>query len=226
MDLVLGLDGYKHQWLGIVLKDGNFHRARVFGTIAEALAAEDEAAAVGIDVPIGLGEGCGRPADLAARKFVGSRRSSVFPTFPAAVLDCSSYKSAADLAREMTGKALSRQSYALRAKISEAALAAENDERVIEVHPEVSFAALARKSLEFSKKTWNGQVERQQLLRTAGIKIPEVLEGAAGGAPVDDILDAAVAAWSARRVARGEAQTLPADASSASGKRATSVIWY
>jgi predicted RNase H-like nuclease len=226
MDLVLGLDGYKHQWISVALRDGAFERVCVFRTIAEALAAESDAVVVGVDVPIGASDGCGRPADHQAREFVGARQSSVFLTFPAAVLACASHKAAAALARQLTGKALSYQSYCLRDKIAEAELAARNDERVVEVHPEVSFRALAGKDLAFTKKSWNGQEERRRLLRSAAIRIPEVLQGPAGKAPVDDVLDAAVAAWSARRVAQGQARTLPVGVSPPSGKRTTGVIWY
>jgi predicted RNase H-like nuclease len=83
------------------------------------------------------------------------------------------------------------------------------DERVREVHPEVSFAALAGHTLGFAKRTWNGQWERFGLLRSAGIELPERLD--AGLVAVDDVLDAAVVAWSATRIARGEHETLPPD---------------
>ena len=83
------------------------------------------------------------------------------------------------------------------------------DERVREVHPEVSFAALAGRPLAYGKKTWNGHHERAALLRRAGIRIPRRLE--AGVVAADDVLDAAVTAWTATRIARGEHRTLPAD---------------
>jgi predicted RNase H-like nuclease len=53
-------------------------------------------------------------------------------------------------------------------------------------------------------------MRRRRLLEQAGIVLPEDL-GAASVVPPDDVLDAAVAAWSALRIARGEALTLPAD---------------
>jgi predicted RNase H-like nuclease len=80
---------------------------------------------------------------------------------------------------------------------------------VHEVHPEVSFAVLAGRPLAFAKRTWNGHRERLRLLGRAGIKIPERLD--AGLVPADDVLDAAVAAWTATRIARGEQVTFPAD---------------
>jgi predicted RNase H-like nuclease len=46
--------------------------------------------------------------------------------------------------------------------------------------------------------------------------------GAAGDVPVADVLDAAAAAWSARRYAAGEAGSFPPDAP----RGAREVIWY
>src|SRR5205823_2691454 len=83
------------------------------------------------------------------------------------------------------------------------------EERIFEVHPEVSFAALAGRHLAHPKRSWNGQMERRRLLAEHGLEVPDEL--AAGTASADDVLDAAVAAWSAERIARGEAKTLPAE---------------
>ncbi|HZO12771.1 MAG TPA: DUF429 domain-containing protein [Polyangiaceae bacterium] len=84
--------------------------------------------------------------------------------------------------------------------------------RIIEVHPELSFRELAGAPLEYSKKTYNGVMTRLRLLEGAGVDIPAEL-GSVGGVALDDVLDAAVAAWSSWRYVRGEALSLP-DASS------------
>ena len=81
---------------------------------------------------------------------------------------------------------------------------AERDKRIVEVHPEVSFAELAAAVLPHSKRTSEGLAERRQLLASAGIEVPE-----APAVPEADLLDAAVAAWTARRYHRGEARPLP-----------------
>lgn len=79
-----------------------------------------------------------------------------------------------------------------------------------EGHPEASFRALAGSPLRYAKRTWNGQMLRRQLLATAGIQLSDdLLE--AGLVPPDDVLDAAAMAWTARRVAAGISETLPAD---------------
>jgi predicted RNase H-like nuclease len=222
-DRAMGLDGYKGWWLAVTLVRGRFHAAEVYDTITEALAADPEAAVVGVDVPIGFGDGQGRKADEEAKEFVGARANSVFPTFPEAVYETPSHFEAAELARRLSGKAISQQSYALRAKIREAASAAAVDSRLVEVHPEVSFRELAGACLGFSKRSWNGAMERRRLLEEAGIVLPHVLPGDAGRASVDDVLDAAVVAWTARRVAEGKAKVLPAHAPPRRGQ--TGLIW-
>jgi predicted RNase H-like nuclease len=133
-------------------------------------------------------------------------------TLPEAVYTAASHGEAVNLARRLTGKGISRQSYALGPKIREAAAATTADSRLVEVHPEVSFAALAGAPLKWSKKTWNGVMERRRRLVGAGIVIPDALAAYAGSAPPDDVLDAAAAAWTARRVAQGTAKVLPAGA--------------
>jgi predicted RNase H-like nuclease len=136
------------------------------------------------------------------------------------------YSVAADLARKVTGKAITQQGFALRARIQEAEELI-TEERLIEVHPEVSFRAMAGKPLAFSKHTWNGLRERARLLKKAGIVIPDQVLGSASDAAADDLLDAAAAAWTALRFQKGRASTLP------STPRATTkqhpireVIWY
>lgn len=89
------------------------------------------------------------------------------------------------------------------------------------MHPEVSFRALARQPVAFAMTAWNGQAIRRRALGRAGIEPPEELDEA-GGVPVADVLDAAAAAWSARRYAQGRAASLPEGAQR--GER--QVIWY
>jgi predicted RNase H-like nuclease len=129
---------------------------------------------------------------------------------------------AAALSRQLIGKGITQQSYALRYKIFE--VDALLEERVIEVHPEVSFHALAKGQLPYRKKSWNGFWRRWQLLTSVGIDVPPDL-GLAGVAPLDDIADAAVGAWSANRYASGQASRLPENPPTGSRSRAIA-IWY
>jgi predicted RNase H-like nuclease len=202
MTVVAGVDACRGGWVAIVVEDERFTNSLLAATFAQLLRALPDAAAVGVDIPIGLPSDGVRGADIAARAFVGPRRNSVFPTLPRAALDAATYAEARQVL-----PSLSAQSFALRTKILEVEDCLED--RVFEVHPEVSFAALAGRQLLHSKRSWNGQMERRQLLATAGIVLPDELE--AGQAAADDILDAAIVAWSAARKARREAATLPAD---------------
>jgi predicted RNase H-like nuclease len=213
--VVAGVDACRGGWVAVVVEGEQFADSLYAATFSGLLRSLAGAVAVGVDIPIGLpGEGV-RAADLAARAFVGPRRSSVFPTPPRAALVAATYAEA----REVL-PSLSAQSFALGKKILEVEGCLE--ERVLEVHPEVSFAALARQPLRDSKRSWNGQMERRRLLASAGIELPEALT--AGQAAADDILDAAIAAWSAARKARGEAAMLPADPPLQDGRPVA--IWY
>jgi len=157
----------------------------------------------GVDVPIGLPEpGVRRRADLDARAAVGARRSSVFFTPSRAALECPTYSAAREVAPNT-----SAQAWALRTAILD--VDRVRDPRLHEVHPEVSFAVLARGPMAFAKRTWNGHRERLRLLAQVGIELPERLD--AGLVAADDVLDAAVAAWTATRIACSEHVTFPAD---------------
>jgi predicted RNase H-like nuclease len=70
---------------------------------------------------------------------------------------------------------------------------------VVEVHPEVSFTALAGHPMEFHKRTPEGRAERLAALRSAFSDIDLHAGKRVPGTNADDILDAFVAAWSARR---------------------------
>ncbi len=101
---------------------------------------------------------------------------------------------------------------------------AVRDDRIIEVHPEVSFCAMKGRPLLHPKKSWNGQMERRSLLHDRRIEIPD-LPGEPGKVPPDDVLDAAAASWTAWRVATGGAKVFPA--SLAGFERSQrEVIWY
>lgn len=106
-------------------------------------------------------------------------------------------------------------------------LAAGESPAHFEVHPEVSLAGLCREIEEpqflASKKSWTGLQERLRLLGAAGITVPADL-GPPGAAGPDDVVDAALAAWSASRKAAGIAVCLPDQPEEFPSGR--SAIWY
>lgn len=217
---VLGVDGCKAGWIGIALSQAAagtpsaappraYCAARIGDLVAEA--SQDAALAViGIDIPIGLADAAHRQADLLARKAAGPRWSSVFLTPVRAALEEGDYAAAAAVSRKLTGDGISRQAFALREKILEVdQWLRQAGHRVVEVHPEVSFAELAGAHLRTRKSTWDGMAQRRRLLAAAGVVVPDDLGPAGEKAAVDDVLDAAAVAWTASRVADGRARSLP-----------------
>jgi predicted RNase H-like nuclease len=205
---VLGVDGYQRGWVGVVW-DGSV-AAAVAPTIAALVEATRDVDVVAIDMPIGLPTAGRRQADIEARRFLGVRRSTVFFTPTRAAVELATYAEANAAARAAEGgMGLARQAYALRAKLLDVDTWVRTAPMAVrEVHPEVSFAVMAGDPLASSKATWRGVHERRALLRREGIELPDDL-GAAGVAGVDDVLDAAAACWSARRIATGQARSFP-----------------
>jgi predicted RNase H-like nuclease len=205
---VTGIDASRGGWVAITLsgddRDGSAPPA-VSVTVArtlDGLALDGDA---GIDMPLGLLAAGWRTADLLARRALGRRGSCVFAIPPRPVWEEPRYADANRRCRELTGRGMSAQAWGLRGKLLEA------DEfrraaklPLYEVHPELSFAALAGAPLADSKHTRSGLAVRRALLTAAGIVVPPRARGAAE----DDLLDAAAVAWSARRIAAGTAAIL------------------
>lgn len=222
-DHVVGVDGCAGGWIAVHLRGGAFAEARFHPGLAELVQGAD-GAVIAIDVPLGLSEdgGLWRECDLRARAMLGPRRGSVFPVPSRRVLECASRAEADRVQRRLAGKGVAAQSFALFSKIREADELRRRGVRLHEVHPEVSFAAMAGGPLAWSKRTWNGWAQRVRLLADQGIAVPDDL-GDAGSVPVDDVLDAAAAAWSAGRIADGAAGSLPDPAGRDEGGRAIAI---
>jgi len=216
---VLGVDGYKKGWVAIGLVDGRFAAAGVAENFIDLLVkyAED-AEVLAIDMPLGLVSEGSRDADASARDSLpkGGAKSSVFPVPPRPVIELADWDEALALAKRIPPrKGITKQLFALMPRIREVDAHAD-DKRIHEIHPEVSFRRLADlhpeitdASLLMAKKTWRGQQHRRALLAAAGIHLPDEL-GEANCVPPDDVLDAAVAAWSASRIASSTAASYPA----------------
>ncbi len=207
----MGVDGCKGGWIAVALGD-EAPEAHYLPTIDALQHLASEADAVTIDIPIGLPTGGPREADLLARKFVGARRNSVFVTPVREAIEAQTHARATQTASARTGTGISQQAYALGRKILEVERWLPSSPcPVYEVHPEVSFALLLGAPARASKKSWAGMVERRDALEAAGISLDDIGTDsvAAVRASVDDILDAAVAAWSAARIARKTARSFP-----------------
>ncbi|MCK4785140.1 MAG: DUF429 domain-containing protein [Desulfobacteraceae bacterium] len=224
---VAGVDGCRAGWLvAIVLvtrqssqrdttcvfKFTSFFVAHIF---KELLSKTSDCELVCVDIPIGLSDGKKpRECDLAARKLLrGPRASSVFP---APIRQCfwtKDYETASKICFEHSGKKLNRQSFTLLEKIRQVddLMTPVLQERVREIHPEISFWALnAKKPIQQNKKTVPGQARRHKLLQEIFTDMDSILaQTPLHGYVMDDALDALVAAWTAGQTVIGKAETLP-----------------
>jgi len=224
--LVAGVDGCREGWVAVVLSEGRFHEAIVARTLPGFLHEYRNVRAVGVDMPIGLPLSTpGRRADGEAKTFLGTRAKSVFPIPPREVLEEEDHNRAVKIAQRLIGHGISQQTHALRKKIFEIEdFVSGTRLDVREVHPEVSFRGMNEEPLGFPKRAWDGLLERKRLLAREGIKLPEPLGGEAGRVQTDDLLDAAAAAWSADRIARDTACSLPSPPEIIAGQKVA--IWY
>jgi predicted RNase H-like nuclease len=222
---VVGVDGCTRGWIAIALDDAGRTRGHFLEHLDDLGDALDGVHAVAIDIPIGLPSTGRRQADNAARDLLGRRRNSVFYAPVREAITAATHAEASAVSQRITGYGISQQSFALAPKILEAERwAASTTVPVWEVHPEVSFAVMLGHPAQHSKSTWSGLRERLDALRDAGIIIDDI--GSAGAmAGADDVLDAAVAAWSAARVHRGEGISLPDPPETAPDSSRLIAIW-
>jgi predicted RNase H-like nuclease len=201
MPPLAGVDGCRAGW--IVVHEGH---AEVHRDFAAVLATLPDDAVVAVDIPIGLVDEHvpgGREVDRAARTELGPKRSSVFSAPPRWALAARTLPDA-----RRRGARLTLQTLNLLPRIEDvdSVMTPELQSRVFEVHPELSFAAMAGgPPVLRPKRSAAGTKERRALLQRAAVRVPERPAGAA----VDDLLDACALAWSARRIADGTAFHLP-----------------
>jgi predicted RNase H-like nuclease len=201
MTPVAGVDGCRAGW--IVMHEGH---AEVHPDFAAVLAALPDDAVVAVDMPIGLVDEHipgGRDVDRAARLELGRKRSSVFSAPPRCALGARTLPDA-----RRRGARLTLQTLNLLPRIEDvdAVMTPELQSRVFEVHPELSFGAMAGGSPVLTpKRSAAGSKERRALLQRTGVCVPERPTGAAA----DDLLDACALMWSARRIAGGTASHPP-----------------
>ena len=190
----------------------------VFEGAAELLAQEPRPAVLAIDVPIGATESGPRRCDVEARALLGRRASTVFTAPVRPVLAAASWDEACAIRERIEGRRMSRQAWGIVPKVAEVDRALRRnpgrDGWIREVHPEVSFATWNGSPMRHRKKGIEGRTERMELVASyfgspafAGVRARH----RAGDVAAADILDAFAALWTAERIARGEAATLPAE---------------
>jgi predicted RNase H-like nuclease len=208
---IAGLDGCRGGW--VIARENLASGELRTGVIEEFRALFDRQPrprVIGVDIPIGLTERGPRPCDREARRRLGPGATSrVFPAPIRALLHASDWAAGNRLSRELDGRGLTRQTFGILPKIREvdAALTPARAKIVFEVHPELSFRAMAGAERGLpSKRSPEGAEQRVTLVRrefpTADLQPPR-------GAALDDLLDAFAVLWTARRLVKGKARPLP-----------------
>ena len=219
--IVSGVDGTRAGWV-VVLWDGHTLEASHLSTLGQIFEIAPDVAAIAIDMPIGFldaAERGGRACERQARKLMPLQGSSVFNSPVRAALGAEDYQtaSALNVASSPLLIGLSKQSFALFPKIREVDqfICEVGQGLAFEVHPELSFKHLAiqlgGERLE-SKHCIAGLMSRIDLLSSEGMDPRPLLANRRSLKAGDhDILDAAVAAWTAWRRAHGKAHRFPDD---------------
>ena len=202
MTRILGVDGARGGWLAVLVdaddagEDVQWLR---LASITQALALDVDV--VAIDMPIGLPRAGRRACDLLAKRALGKAHPRVFLAPPRDVLAATSYDDAGARHRaHADGLGLSVQTWHIVDKIREVDAVAD-DPRLVEVHPELSFARLAGRGA--------GEQAPPRRPRGPARRAGSPVAGSARRAAGHDGLDALAAAWSGDRWLRGEAESLP-----------------
>ncbi|WP_062073682.1 DUF429 domain-containing protein [Demequina sediminicola] len=212
---VLGLDSCKGGWVVVAANDEGVIDIGIAPDVGTAVDRGRErwgASTVVIDIPIGLPDSSTRATERAARERLGPLRSSVFDVPIRESVHAPTRLEADRISRARAGRGVGAQSFALSPKIIEVDTYVRelmpSDIDVREGHPEVSFAQLHGGPLDASKKTLKGALLRHSLLARAGLSVPLDAELTLKGTGFDDVFDAAVMAWTALRIASGDAAAI------------------
>ncbi len=187
----------------------------VYPDFATVLRETDHCKMVGVDIPIGLTESGPRRCDLEARRLLGRKGSAVFPPPIRPMLQARTRAEADAIRRDVEQRGVGYQAFAIVGKVRQVDLLMTPalQARVVEVHPELCFRQLngGAPVLE-SKRTDAGFDLRHNLLEPVLPNFDDLLASRQPSkAASDDVLDALVAVWTARRVAEDRAEWIPED---------------
>jgi len=214
--MIAGVDGTPSGWV-VVACDAARGDVRAF-CVTRLPDLPRNLQVVAVDVPMGLGERGPRLADHLARRALGPRGSSVFPTPVRAVLGARSWEDACARHERVDGRRVSKQTFGILGKIAEADAFLRSSRwarrTLYEVHPELSFAQWAGAPMRHPKKSGEGRAERLALIAsTFGARVFDDARQAVRGQQVrsDDLADAFATLWTAARVHAGTAERRPPD---------------
>jgi predicted RNase H-like nuclease len=202
--LVAGLDGCRAGWVMATVPLGATGplRLELVDDLRDVVSRMETGtlAAAAIDIPIGLATAAPRRCDVEARRLLGPRRSSVFPAPARSVLGAAGYEEACARSALACGKKISRQLFNILPKIQQvdAVVTPQRQARLFEMCPELSFALLAGAPMRANKRSAAGRAERRAALEAVFGDLEPFDRRPRGAAP-DDVLDALIGAWTARR---------------------------
>ena len=205
---VRGVDGCRGGWLSVDVDaaEPREFRWRLWSLDeTPALVHGDGIAVVAIDVPIGLPAAGRRACDVEARRLLGRRGVTVFPAPVRPVLTAASYGEARGMLAARGGPSMSAQAFGIVPAVAavDRCLSGDDDDRVVECHPEVAFCLLGGGPGLPPKRTAAGAAIRRQLLARTWRAVDTVLDGRPARTPENDALDAIACAWSGLRFAAG-----------------------
>lgn len=209
-----GVDGCPAGWFVVTVRPTGKLEWQVLPTMEDLIRTVEESARIFVDIPIGLPVGSDeRECDREARQMLRRPRgSSVFRVPVREVLKATSFSKANAISRRATstdsnkGKGITKQTFAIVPKISEVDSLLRGCHKarglVREIHPEVCFAGLAGHPMKHRKKKRAGFEERRSVLGKEWSNIDELIdhvleETLRKCVERDDVLDAAVAAFTA-----------------------------
>lgn len=214
MTSYVGVDWASRGWLAVAIEDGEW-TARMHPSIHSVWFDHRDAAAILVDIPIGLPESARRDCDRGAKAFLGGDRArSVFWTPSRAAVEQETYDAAKRANRDARGDSLSTQAWGLIPRIREVDRFLRDTEAaravVAESHPEVCYASFAGGTVG-SKHDDDGLQERRAILEATAESATgvydEFVETHIEGQPSwarrigesnrDDLLDASVLALTA-----------------------------
>ena len=216
MPLVIGIDGCKAGWFAVWHSQDETIETAIFPSISNLkdFFVEFNQFIIGIDMPVILSEVMPREADQLARKLLSKKASSIFTAPTPEMLYQPSYEKASLISKKLIGKSMSLQSWYLFPKIKDVqTILHYKNIKVFEIHPELSFRAMNnQKVILESKKTTEGFEIRKSLLDKHFLDFNfDVIRNKYQKKDVmdDDILDALVVLWSAKRIVNNQALYLP-----------------
>jgi len=169
----VGIDGCRAGWVAVNITDDGFE-AELYKSIKEICSKYSDSDSILVDMPIGLPESINeiRP-DAEARRIISGRSSCIFNTPCRQAVYTEDYFEASEINKQVLGKGLSKQSFAICNNIREIDELLEKfpeyKDKIKESHPEICFAMLYSKGpyidpIYESKHTEDGQYIRVRLL--------------------------------------------------------------